>query len=54
MTERQYILQHILHLSAARRDAKTDGERENIDQALLFYAHELEKIEREQRREYIQ
>lgn len=54
MTKRQYLLQHILHLSAKLNETTSKKQRENIEQALLFYARELERVDKEQRREYIQ
>ncbi len=45
MSERQYLLQHILYLSSRLSKAASVNERRNIEQALLFYAKELRRVE---------
>lgn len=55
MTERQYLLQHILHLSVKLGETVSQKQRENIEQALLFYAKELQRLDAKQSRStYIQ
>ena len=54
MSERQYLLQHILYLSSKLRQVDAGRERQNIEQALLFYAKELQKLDRKQNGSYIQ
>ncbi len=46
VNERQYVMQHILHLSAMLKDATEEAHRRNIEEALLFYARELQRIDR--------
>lgn len=48
MSEREYLLQHILYLSARLSEVSSVKERHNLEQALLFYAKELHKIDRKQ------
>ncbi len=43
MTKRQYLLQHILHLSAEWHKTNNPAQKENIQNALLFYTEELQK-----------
>ncbi|MBQ3068339.1 MAG: hypothetical protein IJD01_00130 [Clostridia bacterium] len=45
MNERQYVMQHILHLSAMLKSAESEAHRRNIEEALLFYARELQRID---------
>lgn len=45
MNERQYLLQHMLFLSSRLREATSPQERRNIENALLFYAKELRRVE---------
>lgn len=46
MTEREYLLKRLLHLSSFLATAESLSERENLQKAILFYAKELEKAER--------
>ncbi len=46
MTERQYLLQHLLHLSAQLSETTEQKERENIKEAIGFYAAELRRVEK--------
>jgi len=46
MTERQYLLQHILHLSVELKTIQDPKQRQNTEQALLFYANELQKLDK--------
>lgn len=43
MTTRQYLLQHILHLSAEWHKVTDAAQKKNIQEALMFYATELQK-----------
>lgn len=54
MTKRQYLLQHILHLSAELSKADNPRHKQNIEQALYFYSRELRRLESEHRQEYKQ
>lgn len=45
MNERQYVMQHILHLSSMLKDATSEAHRRNIEEALLFYARELRRLD---------
>jgi len=45
VNERQYVMQHILHLSAMLKSAENEAHRRNIEEALLFYARELQRID---------
>ena len=51
MSEREYLLQHILYLSTKLSEATSVKERHNLEQALLFYAKELRKVDT---RQYLQ
>lgn len=54
MSERQYLLQHLLYLSSRLSEASCEKERKNLEQALRFYAGELQKIEAKYRKQYLQ
>ena len=51
MSEREYLLQHMLYLSSKLSETTSAKERRNLEQALLFYAKELRKVEK---RQYLQ
>jgi len=54
MTEREYILRRLLHLSSFLATAESLRERENLQKAILFYAKELERIDRTPPPTYLQ
>ncbi len=54
VSERQYLLQHMLYLSSKLSEAASEKERQNLEQALLFYAKELRKVEAKDRQSYLQ
>ena len=54
VSERQYLLQHMLYLSSKLSEAASEKERQNLEQALLFYAKELRKLEARDTRSYVQ
>ena len=54
MSERQYLLQHLLYLSSKLSEASCEKERRNLEQALRFYAGELQKLEIKSRKHYLQ
>ena len=45
MTKRQYLLQHILHLSVMLKETADPKQRQNMEQAILFYANELHQLD---------
>ncbi|MBQ4617147.1 MAG: hypothetical protein IJB27_02095 [Clostridia bacterium] len=45
MSERQYVLQHLLHLSAMLAETTDEKQKRNIEDALLFYARELRRLD---------
>ncbi len=45
MTKRQYLLQHILHLSVLLRETADPKQQQNLEKALLFYAKELHSLD---------
>lgn len=51
MTERQYLLQHLLHLSASLNEITDPKQRENIKEAIGFYAAELRRVEKEYKKQ---
>ena len=54
MSERQYLLEHILYLSSKLREVPSASEKQNIENALLFYAKELHKLDSRPPETYIQ
>ncbi len=54
MTTRQYLLQHILHLSTEWHKATDAAHKKNIQDALLFYTAELQKYDKSQPPSYKQ
>ncbi len=45
MTKRQYLLQHLLHLSAMLSETTNPQQRKNMETAILFYAKELRELD---------
>ncbi len=55
MTEKQYLLQRLLHLSSFLSTATSEKEKRNLENAIVFYARELEKVDKKQQNtHYIQ